>query len=83
MFAITATWVREGRKSTTCDILKYWYVNDIGHPSHAQTRDSTSKHSNKAKKPEKDITNVSQTVQKTVQTVGANRVKIWREYGRE
>jgi len=51
VFAITTTWVMEGRESTTCDTLKYWCVNDIGHPSHAQTSDSASKHSNKAKKP--------------------------------
>jgi len=45
----------EGKETTTCDTLKYWYVNDIGHPSHTQTSDSASKHSNKAKKNQNEI----------------------------
>ena len=41
VFAVTTFGVMV--KNTTCDTLKCWYGNDIGHPSHAQITNNNSK----------------------------------------
>ena len=72
-----------GKKRQPAIYSSIWYVNDIGHLSHTQTSDSAIKHSNKAKKPEWDITNVNQPYERQCKQGENREIRILREQGLE